>query len=86
MAKLNIIHYVDGDVEVWADVPGADMAGIIVGIGETRETAVAEAVRTLEKLTELLQGPPAAWERGERRFVLHGHRREFTIETHEGDI
>lgn len=88
MAKLNIVHYVGGrHFEVWADVPGAELNGIIVGIGETRDAAVADAVLTLEKLTDLLQAPPSiAWTHDEERFHLQGRSDEFTIETHEGDI
>ena len=82
MAILNIIEERDGGVEIWIDAPGADLDGIIVGIGATRAEAITDAVRTLEALTEQLQSPPEVWVTDATRYGLKGTRRDFTITTH----
>ena len=88
MAVLHIIEEISGGVEVWLDVPGADMAGIIVGLGTSRAEALADAVRTLEALAEQLQSPPDVWETDETHYTLRQTSREFTITSHRfaGDI
>lgn len=83
MAVLNIVEHDDGAVEVWADVPGADMEGIIVGVGQSRQEAIIDAVRCLEALTEQLQSPPDVWETDKGKYVKGMSRREFTITTHK---
>ena len=69
MAIINIVEHDDGAIEVWADVPGAEMEGIIVGIGQSRQEAVSDAVRTLEALTEQLQSPPSVWETDDVKYT-----------------
>lgn len=86
MAMINIVEYDDGDVEVWADVPGADMEGIIVGVGASRQAAITDAVRTLEALTEQLQSPPDVWESDELKYHKRGARREFRIFSHQSGV
>lgn len=55
---LRIIEYED-HVTVWLDPDITPCSGLIIGIGDTRQEAIAEAVRVLEWATEQLQGPPA---------------------------
>lgn len=43
----------------WAVQIESDDAGVCVGIGRTRDEALAKAVRLLEEMLESLQGPPA---------------------------
>ena len=87
MAVINIVEHTDGGVEVWADVPGADMEGIIVGVGQTRDVAVADAVRTLEALTEQLQSPPSVWETDGKEYTKRGaYSSRFRIFSHESGI
>ena len=82
MAILNIVEELTGGAEVWIDVPGAELSGIIIGVGETRAEAITDAVRTLEALTEQLQSPPEVWVTDATRYGLNGTRRDFTITTH----
>ena len=82
MAILNIVEELTGEAEVWIDVPGAELSGIIIGVGETRAEAITDAVRTLEALTEQLQSPPEVWVTDATRYGLNGTRRDFTITTH----
>jgi hypothetical protein len=88
MAVIHIVEEVDGGVEVWCDVPGAEMNGIIIGLGATRQEAVAGAVRTLEALVEHLQSPPDVWETDPEIYTLRGSTRQFTIASHKfaGDV
>jgi hypothetical protein len=88
MAILNIVEHEDGGVEVWIDVPGADLNGVIVGQGETRQEAITDAVRTFEALTAQLQSPPDVWERDDQKYYLAGQRppRHFHILTHRDGI
>jgi hypothetical protein len=47
----------DGFYEVWLNTEVADFDGVHIGEGETREAAVADAVRTLESAATALQLP-----------------------------
>ena len=52
---LHLVH--DGeDYAVWLD-PAVPETGLIVGLADTREGAIADAVQTLETMVEALQGP-----------------------------
>lgn len=42
---------------VWLNTEMSDFDGLILGLGATRDAAVAQAVATLEALTDRLQGP-----------------------------
>jgi hypothetical protein len=88
MAVIHIVEEKTGQVEIWVDVPGAELDGVIVGVGESRAMAMADAVRTLEALTAQLQSPPDVWETDPTDYTLRGHKREFTIASHRfaGDI
>lgn len=86
MAIINIVEYDLGNVEVWADVPGADLEGIIVGLGATRQEAVTDAVRTLEAMIEQLQSPPSVWESDDQKYYKRGHLPEFRIFTHQSGV
>lgn len=46
------------DVEVWLNTGTADYDGMCIGAGETRDDAIAQAVRSLEWIVATLQGPP----------------------------
>ena len=58
------IYIEDGQYEVWIG-PDSDLRddnvinAFVAGVGDTRAEAVADAVRELEAVTALLQGPPA---------------------------
>jgi len=88
MAVIHIVEDTDGSVQVWVDVPGAELDGIIVGLGESRDDAIADAVRTLEALTAQLQSPPDVWETDPTPYTLVGSTRKFLITSHKfaGDI
>lgn len=88
MAVIHIVEEKTGGVEIWVDVPGAELDGIIVGVGESRAEALTDAVRTLEALTAQLQSPPDVWETDETGYTLINTKREFTIASHRfaGDI
>lgn len=47
----------DGFFEVWLNTEVSDFDGIHVGEGETRDAAVADAVKTLEAAVAALQRP-----------------------------
>src|ERR1041385_4304153 len=47
----------DGFFEVWLNTEVSDFDGIHVGEGETRDAAVADAVKTLEAAVAALQQP-----------------------------
>lgn len=51
-----------GDYSVWVSLPHhdpvQDIYGFIIGVGESRDDAVADAVKELEGLVARLQGPP----------------------------
>lgn len=57
------IYVEDGEHEVWVGPAGDLEAGnvinaFIAGLGQTRDDAVADAVRKLEAVVEALQAPP----------------------------
>lgn len=43
---------------VWLNTGVADFDGLCIGIGPTRDAAVADAVKVLEWAEGVLQGPP----------------------------
>jgi hypothetical protein len=43
---------------VWLNTGVSDFDGLCIGIGATRDEAIADAVKVLEWATERLQGPP----------------------------
>ena len=50
------------DWDVWISLPDhdpiEDAFGFVVGVGRTRDAAVADAVQALEEAVERLQAPP----------------------------
>lgn len=42
------VCYVGGGWEVWLNRASVDFDGLVIGTGETRDEAIAEAVRALE--------------------------------------
>lgn len=43
--------------EVWLDPDGAEGSGVCIGVGDTREEAVADAVAELERALVTLRKP-----------------------------
>jgi hypothetical protein len=64
--KLLITHDRGGDWNVWATLPDHDplhdVYGFVVGVGKSRDAAVADAVAVFEAAIEELQAPPGAVE------------------------
>ena len=60
--RLNVhIFPLDGKWQVWLNVAGGlEFNGLSVSYCETRDQAVAEAVRVFEAVVEVLQGLPPA--------------------------
>lgn len=60
--SLLIVSEGDADWHVWMSLedhdPLDDAFGFIIGSGETRDAAVADAVASLEAATARLQSPP----------------------------
>jgi hypothetical protein len=49
----------DGQFTVWLNTEASDFDGLCLGIADTRDEAVAQAVQSLERALEILQGGPA---------------------------
>jgi hypothetical protein len=49
--------FFDGDWNVWLNTEASDFDGLCIGVGATRSAAIAQAVRALEAVVEVLQGP-----------------------------
>lgn len=59
MNKQLVIYREDGQYEVWCGVDGDNIINAhIIGVGVTRDLAVAEAVTYLESALDALQAPP----------------------------
>ena len=55
MAKINVVHDVDGeDYEVWLDTGVAAEDGICIGAGATEDVALRDARCTLALLLKML--------------------------------
>jgi hypothetical protein len=48
----------DGTWQVWLNTGVGDFDGLIIGVGDTRQAAVADAVGVVEWAEQTLQGPP----------------------------
>ena len=67
--KLLITHGCGDDWLVWGTLPDHDAIedafGFVVGVGSTRDSAVADAIKALEAAAEELQAPPGQIEERE---------------------
>lgn len=52
------VYEEDGEYHVWLNTGVSDHDGLCIGIGLDRQTAVTQAVGSLEWALETLQGPP----------------------------
>lgn len=49
----------EGSWLVWLNTEASDFDGLVLGVGATRDEAVAAAVNAVEMIEAALQGPPA---------------------------
>lgn len=54
----------DGEWVVWLNTEASDFDGLVIGKGKTRQEAVAEAMKVVEAMEAVLQGPPPEVGRG----------------------
>lgn len=69
---LSLLITRDGrDWDVWISLPNhdpiKDVFGFAIGVGDTRDAAVADAVQALEEAVERLQAPPGQIEERQAR-------------------
>jgi hypothetical protein len=55
----------ENDYELWLNTEVQDFDGLCIGIGATRDAAVADAVNVFEAAIDALQQPPATPAEGE---------------------
>lgn len=58
MSEIHVFSN-DGEWEVWLDPDGIKFNGLCVGVSDTRDEAVADAVKELEAMVARLKAPPA---------------------------
>ncbi len=66
MSVVKIFDYKCGEFAVWLDTEVADHDGLCIGLGATRDEAVAQAVKDLEARLAELQMPPVAFQTREQ--------------------
>lgn len=59
LVEGHLVHVceIGGEWEVWLNCEDADFTGVCIGVGDTRDEAVAQAVKVLEAAAAHLQQP-----------------------------
>lgn len=57
---VHVCEYRPGQWQVWLNTEALEFDGLCIGVGTTRDAAVAQAVAALEAVVEHLQQPPSA--------------------------